>query len=142
MMSYPRSWVVTQNSELGSQVVITSNEDDPFFKTNLNMRVDILLSKDSLEKISQQSITMFHSLLDDYKTLSSTWTKLDELKAIEITSQYLLNNDPKILRTIIALDNQYQYVLTIAYREKNAKSVENTIDQVLKKIKIGKRQKN
>lgn len=110
-IDYPKSWKMEEGGQLGSQVVFLSNQKAGIFQSNVNIvfsRADIR----DMEVLSRLSIQQLKLILNQYELITQTQTKLGNLNAFELRGRYTAKEGNRIIRTVVAIDNGYEFVLT------------------------------
>jgi hypothetical protein len=62
--------------------------------------------------LSRLSIQQLKLILNQYELITQTQTKLGNLNAFELRGRYTAKEGNRIIRTVVAIDNGYEFVLT------------------------------
>ncbi len=126
----PRSWSFRQDSVMGSAVVLLAPEDDPVFRTNINVVAQPRRDKLTLEQLATQSGQQLVLIFNQYRLLGTAKTSLGNISAVELRGRYLAREGPRIVRTLIALTLDTVYVFTFTCREEREREFQKTFDSV------------
>ncbi|MFH1016853.1 MAG: DcrB-related protein [Pseudomonadota bacterium] len=126
----PRSWSFQQDSVMGSAVMLLAPEDDPVFRTNINIVVQLRREKLTLEQMAAQSSKQLELIFNQYRLLGEAKTTLGDISALELRGRYLAREGPRIVRTVIALTLDTIYVFTFTCREEREGEFQKTFDGV------------
>lgn len=111
----------------GGQVIFLSSQKSDVFQANVNIvfsRADI----QNMEVLSRLSIQQLKLILNQYELITQTQTKLGNLNAFELRGRYTAKEGNRIIRTVVAVDNGNEFVLTFtaeADKEKNYTQIIN-----------------
>jgi hypothetical protein len=112
----PRTWKVESSGVMEAQVVLLASEDDLLFRANANVMVQ-RAQKRSLLQEAAISLQQLRLLMNEYELLSEAPTRLGDLPAHEIRGRYRGAEGSRILRTIIGIQGDREYVFTFTCRE-------------------------
>jgi len=127
----PRTWETKRDDLSGADVVFIASEDDPLFRASLNILVRPRVSKATVGTVADQAVAQLAFLFNEYRLLSRAPAKLGLLPAIDLRSRYRAVEGYRILRTVVALTDDFEYVVTFSCREEREPAFERTLEQML-----------
>lgn len=126
-IDYPRSWKIQEGGAMGGQVIFLSNKTDAAFQANANLVVTKADIKD-LNVLSRLSVQQFKLVLNEYELITQNETKLGKkLNGLELRGRYKAKEGIRILRTIVAVDGDREFVFTFT----SAFDKENNYTQII-----------
>jgi hypothetical protein len=126
----PRTWTVDQDSVMGSAVMLTAPDDDPLFKTNINVVLQPRREKLPLDGLADRSAKQLQLVFNQYRLLGQASGALGDLPAVELRGRYLAREGSRIVRTVLAVTADTIYVLTFTCREEREPEFKNIFDTV------------
>lgn len=126
-VKYPRTWELQEGGQFGSQVGFLSNKSTEVFRANANLMFTVADIKD-LDVLSKLSIQQLKLVLNQYELISQNPTKLGNLKGFELRGRYIAKEGTRIIRTVVAIDQDSEFVFTFtaaADRENNYTQIVN-----------------
>jgi hypothetical protein len=130
-MKVPRLWQIQPAGVMGAQVVFLEADDDPVFRANLNVVIQGRTSKQTLEELAVLSAKQLRFLLKEYQLLSRGMVRLANTDAFELRGRYRGLEGSRIIRTIVALTNTQQYVLTYSCREERELALQPIVQEMI-----------
>lgn len=116
-----------EGGRMGSQVVFLSNKKSDVFQANVNLVVTPADIKD-LDVLSRLSIQQLKLILNQYELITQNRTKLGKWNAFELRGKYTAKEGNRIIRTIVAIANDNEFVMTFtaeAAKENNYTQIVN-----------------
>ena len=110
-IQYPKPWDLQEGGALGSQVIFSTNENKESFRANANIVVTNADNK-NLESIMKLSVNQLKLILNQYELITQNKTQLGTLDAFELRGKYLAKEGPRIIRTVVAVQKDTEYVFT------------------------------
>ena len=109
-IDYPSGWEIQEGGAYKTQVSFLSNKQD-VFRANTNIVVT-KPDQQNLEKIKTLSRDHLSRLLNQYKILNESPVKFGNVDAFELRATYKAKEGMRIIRSVVALKNDLQYVFT------------------------------
>ncbi|HLG19463.1 MAG TPA: hypothetical protein VI895_06565, partial [Bdellovibrionota bacterium] len=106
----PRGWTIKRDGLLGSAVAFLASDEDPLYRANANIVVELWKDNKSLDTLADQAVQHLTFLMNDYELLSRAPTRLGNLRAIELRGRYRGPEGLRILRTVIGLSEDTYYI--------------------------------
>ncbi|MFH1263059.1 MAG: PsbP-related protein [Pseudomonadota bacterium] len=129
-LKVPRNWQVELSGAMQAAAVFLAPEEDRLFRANLNVVVQPKPPKLDLKGEAMISLQQLRLLMSEYELLSDAPTRLGSFEAYEIRGKYRGAEGYRVLRTILALSDDAEYVVTFTCREER----ETAFQEVVKKI--------
>ena len=120
---------------MGSQVQFFSDKTNEIFRANANIVVVKADMKD-LDQISGLSIQQLKLLLNQYELITQNKTKLGPLDAFEIRGKYTAKEGNRIIRTIVALNKEMQYVFTFTASADKENNYTKMVNHMIQSFKL------
>lgn len=133
-IKYPRTWEFQEGGLFGSQVVFSSDKKNEVFRANANLVVTKADIK-NIDELSTLSIQQLKLILNQYELITQNRTKLGNLDGFELRGRYTAKEGNRILRTVVAMDKDTEYVFTFtstADKENNYTKIVNHMIQSFK----------
>lgn len=130
-LEVPRTWDVELSGRLGAAVVLRASEKDPLFRANSNVVVQRRSSQKPLEEQAKVTFKVLRSVLNEYRLLSESATRLGTLQAHELRGKYRATEGYRIIRTIIGITNEREYIFTFTCREEKEAIFQAVIQKMI-----------
>lgn len=108
-----------------------SDHSDENFKANANIVVT-KIENTNLDTLQKLSISQLKLILNQYELITQNSVNLGKLKAFELRGKYMASEGSRIIRTVVALDQDTEYVFTFTAAsdaEKNYTQIVNYMIQ-------------
>lgn len=120
---------------MGTQVVFYSNKASGVFHANANIvvtRADIT-NLDELMKLSGKQLKL---ILNQYEVITQNSTKLGNLDGFEIRGKYTAKEGTRVIRTIVALNKNTEYVFTFTCSQDEEKNYTQIINYMIQSFHV------
>src|SRR5262245_46033190 len=97
---------------MGAAVVLRAPSQGLAFKPNITIVVEPMCEKMNFETLASRTAQQLLILFNKYRLLGQANTQLGELPAIELRGQYFAQEGTRIVRTILTIAKDTQYVFT------------------------------
>lgn len=134
-IDYPRTWDMKENAGMGSQVSFLSNNKSEAFRTNANIVVGPADVKD-IDALSALSIQQLRLILNQYELITQIKTKLGNLDAFELRGRYSATEGHRIIRSIVAVQENNLYAFTFTVAADQEKNYTQIINHMIESFKL------
>ena len=124
-----------EGGQMGSQVQFFSDKTNEVFRANANLVVVKPDMKD-LDQLSGLAIQQLKLLLNQYELITQNKTKLGTLDAFEIRGKYAAKEGNRIIRTVVALDKENQYVFTFTASADKENNYTKKVNHMIQSFKL------
>jgi hypothetical protein len=139
-IDYPTDWQLKTDADFGVQVQFFAPERQDLFRSNANIvvtKADVL----DLDALADLSVRQLTALISGYSVDTKAYGNLGNLPGIDLRGRYPSATGPRMIRTVIAVDQGMQFVFTFtcpyALEAAFQKQVNKMIDSFERSNKIG-----
>ncbi|MCB0271641.1 MAG: hypothetical protein KDD46_01350 [Bdellovibrionales bacterium] len=126
---YPKSWKVVENGSFGTQVQFLSSQPGIFLA---NANVTVNRSPDlTLDEIADLSVKQLSILLKGYEIKTKALGHLGKQQAVDLRAIYEGAEGPRLIRSVISIINEMQYVFTFTCEASKEREYEKTINKMI-----------
>lgn len=133
-VEYPRSWEVQEGGHMGSQVIFLSKRKSDVFQANINLVVAPADIKD-MDALSRLSIQQLKLILNQYELITQNRTKLGKWDAFELRGRYTAKEGNRIIRTVVAIANDNEFVMTFTAEAEKEKNYTQIVNHMIESFK-------
>ena len=127
----PRTWDIKTDGLRGADVVFMAPKDDPLFRASVNVTVQRRKSPEmTLDRLIDLSAKQLSFIFQDYQVLSRAPNQIGNLSGQELRARYQGPEGPRIIRTIVSLTRDSQYVVTFSCRENREGDLLRTFERI------------